>query len=45
MFVSTNAVYLEEDYVMEHKPISRVVLEELLGARGNTPDKKDSILS
>ena len=31
--VSTNAWFLEEDYVMNHKPRSRIVLEELRGDR------------
>ena len=34
VIVSTNARFLEEDYVMNHKPTSRVVLEE---PRGETP--------
>nr|MCH9869559.1 hypothetical protein [Serratia marcescens] len=29
VFVSTNATFLEEDYIMGHKPKSRVVLEEI----------------
>ena len=29
VIVSTNARYLEEDYMMDHKPRSRVVIEEL----------------
>ena len=33
VIVSTNARFLEEDYVMNHKPISRIVLEELRGDR------------
>lgn len=36
VIVSTNARFLEEDYVMNHKPISRVVLEELRGETPNT---------
>ena len=34
VIVSTNARFLEEDYVMNHKPMSRIVLEEM---RGETP--------
>ena len=31
MFVSTNARFLEEDYIKNMKPRSRLILEELLG--------------
>ena len=30
MIVSTNATFLEDNYIKEHKPRSKVVLEELL---------------
>ena len=33
VIVSTNARFLEEDYVMNHNPRSRIVLEELRGDR------------
>ena len=33
VIVSTNAWFLEEDYVMNHKPRNRIVLEELRGDR------------
>ena len=33
VIVSTNARFSEEDYVMNHKPRSRIVLEELRGDR------------
>ena len=33
VIVSTNARFLEEDYIMNHKPRSRIVLEELRGDR------------
>ena len=33
VIVSTNARFLEEDYVMNHEPISRIVLEKLRGDR------------
>ena len=33
VIVSTNARFLEEDYVMNHKPKSRIILEELRGDR------------
>ena len=33
VLVSTNAQFLEEDYVMNHKPRSTIVLEELRGDR------------
>ena len=31
VIVSTNAIFLEEDYVIDHKPKSRIVLEEIKG--------------
>ncbi|XP_074562593.1 uncharacterized protein LOC141819132, partial [Curcuma longa] len=34
VIVSTNARFLEEDYVINHKPISKIVLEEI---RGESP--------
>ena len=33
VIVSTNARFLEEDYVMNNKPRSRIVIEELRGNR------------
>ncbi|GFZ03401.1 hypothetical protein Acr_16g0000250 [Actinidia rufa] len=36
VFVSTNVIYLEEDYMMNHKPRSQIVLEEMAGTQ-NTP--------
>ena len=33
VIVSTNARFLEEDYVMNHKPRSRAILEEMRGER------------
>ena len=35
--VSTNARFLEEDYIMNHKPMSSIVLEELVGGANNEP--------
>ena len=32
-FVSTNARFLEEDYIKNMKPRSRLILEELLGEK------------
>ncbi|XP_074562882.1 uncharacterized protein LOC141819490, partial [Curcuma longa] len=34
VIVSTNARFLEEDYIINHKPISKIVLEEI---RGESP--------
>ena len=31
IIVSTNAKFLEEDYIMNHKPMSTIVLEEIVG--------------
>ena len=36
VFVSTNVIYLEEDYMMNHKPRSQIVLEEMAGTQ-STP--------
>ncbi|KAL8116714.1 hypothetical protein AgCh_023023 [Apium graveolens] len=36
VIVSTNARFLEEEYIMNHKPMSSVVLEELVGGTNNT---------
>ncbi|KAL8133453.1 hypothetical protein AgCh_008783 [Apium graveolens] len=36
VIVSTNAIFLEEDYIMNHKPMSSVVLEEPVGGTNNT---------
>ena len=35
--MSTNATFLEEDYMREFKPRSKVVLEELLVGSTSTP--------
>ena len=35
VIVSTNARFLEEDYIMNHKPMSSVILEELVGGIDN----------
>ena len=37
MFVSTNATILEEDYMREFKPRSKVLLEELLAGSTSIP--------
>src|SRR5215813_8104729 len=37
VFVSKNATFLEEDYMREFKPHSRVVPEELLAGSTSTP--------
>ena len=37
VFVSTNATFLDEDYMREFKPRSKVVLEELLAGSTSTP--------
>lgn len=34
--VSTNARFLEEDYIMNHKPMSSIVLKELVGGLENS---------
>ena len=37
VFVSTNAIFLEEDYMKEFKPRSKVLLEELLAGTTSEP--------
>ena len=37
VFVSTNATFLEENYMRDYKPRSKVVLEELLPGSNSTP--------
>ena len=37
VFVSTNATFLEEDYMREFKPRSKIVLEELLASSTSMP--------
>ena len=32
VFVSTHATFLENDYIIGHKPRSKVILEELMGS-------------
>ena len=31
MFISANAIFLEDDYIMNHKPKGSIVLEEVMG--------------
>ncbi|CAA0824494.1 Uncharacterized mitochondrial protein AtMg00300, partial [Striga hermonthica] len=41
VIISTNARFLEEDYVLDHKPSSRHVLEELKGVSTSIPSALD----
>ena len=43
VFVSAHARFLEEDYIIEHKPTSRIVLEEMRGDPP-TPRPKPSVV-
>ena len=36
-FVSTNSIFLEDDYIMNHKPRERIVLEEVRGEPLDSP--------
>ena len=36
MFVSANAIFLEDDYIMNHKPKGSIVLEEVMGEPSNS---------
>ena len=37
VFVSTNAIFLEDDYIMNHKPKGMIVLEEVMGEPSDSP--------
>ena len=37
MFVSTNAIFLEDDYIMNRKPKGRIVLEEVMRESSDSP--------
>ena len=37
IFVSTNARFLEEDYIIDNKPTSRLILEEMREKDSNDP--------
>ena len=37
VFVSANAIFLEDDYFINHKPKGRIVLEEVMGEPSNSP--------
>ena len=43
MFVSTNAVFLEDDYIMNHKPRGRIDLRETGGELLDSPVVKNSV--
>ena len=43
VFVSTNVIYLEEDYMMNHKPWSQIVLEEMAGTQSTPVSRTISI--
>ena len=37
VFVSTNAIFLEDDYIMNRKPKGMIVLEEVMGEPSDSP--------
>ena len=37
VFVSTKTIFLEDDYIMNHKPKRRIVLEEVMGEASDSP--------
>ena len=37
VFVSANAIFLEDDYIMNRKPKGRIVLEEVIGEPSESP--------
>ena len=42
MFVSTNVVFLEDDYIINHKPKGMIVLEEVMGKPSDSPIVKNN---
>ena len=37
VFVSTNARFLKKDYMIDNKPISKIILEEMRNEGGSDP--------
>ena len=37
VFVSANAIFLEDDYIMNRKPKGRIALEEVMGESSDSP--------
>ena len=37
VFVRTNAIFLEDDYILNYKPKERIVLEEVMGEPSDSP--------
>ena len=37
VFISANDIFLEDDYIMNHKPKGRIVLEEVMGEPSDSP--------
>ena len=43
MFVSTNAILLEDDYIMNYKPKGRINLREIEGEPSASPAVEDNV--
>ena len=37
VFISANSIFLEDNYIMNHKPKGRIVLEEVMGEPSDSP--------
>ena len=43
VFVSTNAIFLEDDYIMNHKPKGRIDLREIRGELSDLPAVENNV--
>ena len=43
MYVSTNAIFLEDDYIMNHKPKGRIDLRETGGEPSDLPTVENNV--
>ena len=44
VLVSTNAIFLEEDYMKDFKPRSKIILDELSGNSNIVPDRVNELI-
>ena len=43
VFVSTNAIFLEDDYILNHKPKGRIDLREIRGEPSDWPAVENNV--
>ena len=43
VFVSTNAIFLEDDYIINHKPKGRIDLREMYGEPSDPPAVENNV--